>query len=153
MFEARPVYTVFAVDRFEVAAANEISRDELARARPEFAALPLTGPRVVAAAIPTNGNDQLTIAMRTMTGGGELKSLPEYYVNYDAEAARVAARAKPLKELEKRNAELPAVVLERLEKAPDDLGFVPVVGRFRSMTAIVDKRSGAIESIVDVDPW
>jgi hypothetical protein len=33
------------------------------------------------------------------------------------------------------------------------MGFVPVVGRFRSMTAIVDRRSGAIETIVDVDPW
>src|SRR6266498_743017 len=32
MFEARPAFTVFAVDRFEVVAANDIRREELALA-------------------------------------------------------------------------------------------------------------------------
>ena len=53
MFEARPVFTVYAVDRFEVVSANEINAEALAQAAaPEFASLPVAGPKVVGAAMP-----------------------------------------------------------------------------------------------------
>ena len=43
---ARPVYTAFVVDRFEVAAANEIDPDELTKVtNPEYKTLPWTGPK------------------------------------------------------------------------------------------------------------
>ena len=47
MFNARPVYNVFVVDRFEVVAANAIDEESREKAAPEFRSLPLTGPKVV----------------------------------------------------------------------------------------------------------
>jgi hypothetical protein len=156
MFEARPVYTVFAVDRFEVTAANEISSSELERASPEYASLPLTGPRVVAAILPADPQERLGIAMRAMGGGTDIKALPRLYAPYKSIATTAAEKARPLAQLEKKNPLVSARVIAELRNdpsAPHASGYLPIVGRFRSMTAIVNKRSGEIETIVNVNPW
>src|ERR1022692_3831778 len=70
IFIARPVFTVFAVDRFEVVAANAIKREELAKATsPAFSTLSLTGPRVVAARIPSDPQDRSRITTESLAGG------------------------------------------------------------------------------------
>jgi hypothetical protein len=155
MFEARPVYTVFAVDRFEVTAANEIAAEALKRAPPEFASLSLTGPRVVGAKLPTNSSEKLELALKSIAGAGDLKAMPRLYVPYAEVAADVARKAKPLERLGQQHADAGKIIQRKLDRirSADDLGYVPVVGRFQSMTAIVDRRSGEIKSIVDVDPW
>src|SRR5260370_28148366 len=53
LFIARPVFTVFAVDRFDVVPANEIRAADLAEGKqPEFRALSLTGPVLAGIALP-----------------------------------------------------------------------------------------------------
>src|SRR5215813_13196588 len=44
MFEARPVYTVFVKDRFEVVPADQLDAADLADAPAEYRTLSLTGP-------------------------------------------------------------------------------------------------------------
>jgi hypothetical protein len=156
MFEARPVFTVFAVDRFEVVAANEIRPEELAKAsRPEFASLSMAGPRVVGAMLPRDPKEQLDIAVSAMSGAGDIKTRPRLYVPYNWIAADAVRKSKPLDSLEKKHpgasAEIASKVATRAEGG--QLAYVPIVGRFASMSAIVDARSGRIETIVDVDPW
>jgi hypothetical protein len=156
MFEARPVYTVFAVDRFEITAANEITGEALKRARPEFASLPLTGPRVVGAKLPQDPEEKLDFALQSIGGLRDLKAVPRLYVPYGSIALNVALRAKPLEKLEQQHADADNLIRRKLHRGArsnDDLGYVPVVGRFQSMTAIVDRRSGEIRTIIDVDPW
>ena len=59
IFIARPVFTVFAVDRFEVVAANGIKSEDLAKATsPAFSSLSFTGPRVVAARLPSDPQER-----------------------------------------------------------------------------------------------
>ena len=155
MFEARPVYTVFAVDRFEVTAANEIRADNLDKARPEFASMPLTGPRLVAAELPRDANQRLDLAIHAMTGGGDLKTRPDLYRPYEGFVPMVAAKARPIPALEQAHPESRAIIEKELGNSGsrDELGYVPIVGRFRSMTAIVNRKSGDIETVVDVSPW
>src|SRR5690349_1540964 len=46
--EARPVYSVFVVDRFETVAANALDEEEVAKVtRPEFKSASWLGPRTV----------------------------------------------------------------------------------------------------------
>ena len=154
MFEARPVFTVFAVDRFEVVAANQIRREELARAKvPAFATLPLTGPLIVGAVLPTDPKEQFAVAMGAMSGGEDIKNLPRLYVAYDSIAASAAGRARPLKELVMR----PDVRTEIQEKlhnqgSLEHYGYLPLVGRFRSISVIVDNRTGQIRAMIDAPP-
>jgi len=156
MFEARPAFTVFAVDRFEIVAANDIRPEELARARPEFSALPLTGPRVVGAVPPADSREQMEIAAGALAGGEDIKNLPRLYVSYESVAKNAAERAMPLAALQKKIAHSAKPVVEEVTKLSVDqsrLGYLPLVGRFKNMSAIVDKQSGKIQTIVDAPPW
>ena len=56
IYQDRPYYTVFAVDRFYVLAGEDVDRDELARREREvrIGEKPLCGPLLVAASRPTD---------------------------------------------------------------------------------------------------
>jgi len=157
MFEARPVFVVFAVDRFEVSAANEIRDDQLVKARPEFASLPLTGPRVVGAVLPNDPNKRLDLAIRGMNfGSGDIRTLPQQYVPYADVKGVIAYKAHPLTDLLRKHPGARGAIADNLDvvrDGPNGLAYVPIVSRFHSMSAIVDRRSGDLKTIVDVDPW
>ena len=154
LFIARPVYTLFVVDRFEVVSAHDISDDELAKAKAAntpFASLPWTGPKLAAGLLPSDPNEGVSLA-----GHGDVKGAPRLYVPYDIVVGEVGRRARPIKDLQERIARSEpgaAAELARYAATPDKFGYLPVVGLFNSMTAVVDKRSGRIETIVDCDPW
>ena len=67
MFTARPVYSVFVVDRFEVIAANAIDEESREKAVPEFRALSLAGPKVVGAREPRDPKWMSDIVMSAAT--------------------------------------------------------------------------------------
>jgi hypothetical protein len=152
MFEARPVFTVFNIDRFEIVSAQDIKGEELAKAaRPEFKTLPLTGPRIVGGVKPEDPEEAWRIAAH-----GDIKSYPRLYVPYEALAAEAARHAKPLRELERNSPALHAELRERLARyatSPDNRGYLKVEGLFRDTVAIVDRNSGRIEEIVAPPLW
>ena len=102
MFNARPVYNVFVVDRFEVIAANGVDEASRAKAAPEFRSLPLTGPKVIAARQPDDPKRFADIAIGAVDGGPDLGNLPEFYVPYAQFRQDAGKRARPLAELAKR---------------------------------------------------
>lgn len=157
MFEARPVYSVFAVDRFEVIAANEIDSEALSNATlAEFKTLPYTGPQVIAVRRPTDPDEQLRVAMSVMQGGRDLSALPHYYVPYAQLAAEAAKSAKPLDVLAKRQPRQAAIIeafLVDTHRPKDEMGFLPMTARNRSMTVVVALKTGEIVGILPLDPW
>lgn len=157
MFEARPVFTVFAIDRFEVVAANQIPPGELTRvSNAQFASLPLTGPRIAGAVLPTDSKERLDLLVPSMFGRVDIKNLPHLYVPYESVAATAARRAHPLEALERRDAHVQDELVRRIgadAAQPDRLGYLPLVSRFGSMAAIVDRRTGEVQAVLDVWPW
>ena len=155
MYAFRPVFTVFAVDRFEIVSPAEIKPEALAQARyPEFASFPLTGPRLVGAQMPQDNEDKTKLLFGEF--GGDLNSLPRFYVPYDRIAGDVAKRAKPITTLADKNPEAKNRILAtmgRIGQPADRLGYVPIVGRFSGMAAIVDKTTGRMLDVVDANPW
>ena len=155
MFEARPVFTVFVVDRFEVVAANEIKPADLAKGHsPEFASFALTGPRIVGAELPTDPQERNKLLFGEF--GADAKSLPRFYVPYDKVAREAAQHAKPIAQLQDKNVALRDKIssdITKLAKPVDKLGYLPLAGRFIDMAVIVDKMSGQIFTIVDARPW
>jgi hypothetical protein len=157
MFVARPVYTVFVVDRFEAVAANQIDAASLAKATaPEFRALPLAGPQVIAVRQPDDPQRQAEIVMSAMAGGADLANLPEFYVPYAAFQRDAAARALPLAELLRRQpdgAEAIRTLLAATRRGADTVGYVPLRARNRDMSVLVDRKTGEVVGIVAVYPW
>ena len=157
IFIARPVFTVFAIDRFEVVAANEIQSEELAKATdPEFSTFSLTGPRVVAALLPDDPQERSRITTEALAGGDDIKNLPRLYVPYDSLAKEAGSRAQPVSRLTARNADARARIDELFRSTglrEDSVGFLPLSARNKSMSVILEKDSGRIRAIIDANPW
>ena len=156
LYESRPAFVVFAKDRFELARANEIEPAELAKAQAPFNRIPLGGPAIVGARLPTNPDEQLRI-MTSAAAGLDVQGYPQYFVPYDAVRRDVLERARPFGELRKFNAESPGAVealARRLGRPEGSLRFLPMrAGPATDLTVVVDAARGDVLHIADLRPW
>ncbi|MBM3394173.1 MAG: hypothetical protein FJY37_05990 [Betaproteobacteria bacterium] len=153
VYEARPVYMVFAVDSFDVVTASDLSEEKLTKAgNSEYAHLPLTGPRIVAARNPADPAEREKILMSSLEGGADLPQMPRYYVPYLEEKAQVLSRLRSLEMLRKKFPQVDTYVSAD-EKADERWGYLPVRTRRQAFTALVDKRSAEVVRLIPVDPW
>ena len=152
LFQARPVYTVFNKDRFDVIIAADI--DDIERAKvtdAAFKSVPLTGPQIVAMETP---NDKRELE-RMLISGIESRAFSQYYVPYESKAKEAAAVAKPFAEWQKTH----SATAEKLKsflatKAIDETkaGFLPLYTRNEDMTVVLDRDTGKILAIAPVAP-
>lgn len=101
MFEARPAYVVFVVDRFDVVSTVEV--DAAARAaaqRDEFRGINLGRPKLAAALMPTDPQARNEV-VAAAAGGVDLLLTPRYWVPYAEARERVLARARTLDDIRK----------------------------------------------------
>jgi hypothetical protein len=156
MFQARPVYNVFVVDRFEVIAANAVDAESLAKAGAEYRTLPLTGPKIIAARRPDDAKRLSDIVLSAVSGGPDLANLPELYVPYAQFRQNAAKSARPLADLAQRQPQEAAAIqafVAASGRAEAAVGFLPMKARNQDMALIVDNKSGEIVGILPVHPW
>jgi hypothetical protein len=156
LFESRPVYIVFVKDRYELVRANQIPDGELAKSRGRgFDELPLGGPRIVGAKLPTERDEQLRMLMMGMAGM-DLHHFPQHYVPYEEIRAEVRGKALPLEALRKRNPERAAEVsaaLGTLGRKEDEVRFLPLRAGKADLAVLVDAKSGDVLKITSLNPW
>ncbi len=156
MFDARPVFTVFTGDRFEVVPANSIDETSRVRAAAEFQALPLGGPRVVGAHPPTDARERADITFLALQGGPDIAHMPHLYHAYADVATDAGRRARPLSQLARRGADEALLVRGFLDTTgrPDGaVGFLPVRARNEDFAMIVDRKTGEIVGSLRINPW
>lgn len=99
VFLARPAFIVFVKDRFEMVAVVELDPAEVAKAKvPEFRSLSWTGPKLVAADLPTDPAGRQKFVELAMSGI-DVQSFPEYYVPYAERAQLVLSTAMTIAKL------------------------------------------------------
>jgi hypothetical protein len=153
--QARPAYIVFAGDRFTVVGANTIDPESLASARPPYDTLPVDGPRIVGARMPSSAAERDKV-MLLAAGGIDLPVLPRYYVPYEEVAGDLKAKAQPLDALTARKPDVRAAIdaaVAKLGVPRSSLAMLPVVGRLERGTALVEASSGKVLVVVPVDPY
>lgn len=154
--EARPVYVVFSVDRFDVVAANQLFEEDLAKVkRPEFRTVPWGRPPVIAVAMPSDPDEQLRV-IAWAASGLDLQVFPQYYRPYAELAPLALKRAKPLEDLRRRRAGDAATIdaaLARLGRRLEDTAYLPLKARNRDMTVLLDAKTGAVAGYARVNPW
>lgn len=153
--QARPAYVVFAGERFTVVGANAIDPESLAAARPPWNTLPIDGPRIVGAKLPTDPAERAKVMMLAVSGL-DLPLLPRYYVPFAEIVPQLKSRAQPLEVLEKRKPDAKATLdaaISRTGVPRSSLAWVPVLGRMEMGTAIVDVSRGEVVAVVPVDPF
>jgi hypothetical protein len=153
LFLARPVYLVFAVDRFDLVAARDISARDLAEVkRDEFRRRPLDGPKYVAAVLPDTPRDRQRILDASLEGK-DLQRFPQQYVPYQDEVRNVLARAKPLASVHARDPAAFDRALGALGRQRESVRVLPLRAKNRDGVVLLDAASGAPLGILLVEPW
>ena len=150
MFMARPVYTVFNTNRFDVVIAADIDATERAKVvLLEFKSLPLYGPQVVAMEQPNDMNE----ARRMIESGIDTRAFSQHYRPYVASARAAGSASKSLAAVKALKPE----VAKRLsafiaEKSLDEskVGFLPLYTRNQDMTVVLDRETGVILALAPV---
>jgi len=145
MFEARPAYLVFIVDRFEVIAAIEAGSAARAAAREEFRGVNLGRPRLAAARMPDDPQARNEVVQAAMQGV-DLLLLPRFWVPYDEMRERVRDRARTLDEIRALDPEHNGAALDRalarLGRPAGSLRAVGVKAKFGEAVMLVDAATG-----------
>jgi len=155
LYVSRPVWIIFVKDRFELVRANEVIPAGLGKAKPPFDELPRSGPRVAGAELPTDPNQQYNLAFSAL-GGRDVQDYPQYLVPYARVRKEVAAHAKPYEDLRRFNpgAEARITALPgKWNRAPAELGFVPMRAGRVDLTVFVDRRTGDYLGTSSLRPW
>ncbi len=155
VFIARPAFLVFNATGFDLVYANEISTENLANAKlPEYTSLPISGPSVVAAKMPSDPELAGKIVSAAIFGGDDLQHMPEYYVSYDSQKQSVLRNIRPLEDLKKSNNDRNEKVLELLAKysAVNDegVGYLPINAKAHDVIAVVSRISAEILEISEL---
>jgi hypothetical protein len=151
---ARPVFNVFAVDRFELVSEADLDAAALAAAPEPFRRLSQTGPTLVAALLPESADQRRELLLSAVSGGADLAQTPRLYHPYDSAKARAAAKGQPIARLREFNpaAEVDTLLRE-LGRAEADVRWLPMRGGKRDLVVVVDAASGDLLRIAPLHPW
>lgn len=148
---ARPAFIVYSAGGFEVEHANELSRQELAKAgNPAFSTRPLTGPVFVEARFPDDPREAAKIVNSALLTGVDIKDMPQYfeawpYAKTDAreKGTPVAALAsdRPLRR------DVARILAHRGVPAADAV-VLPISGKVDRGTVVLRKSDLAVLGIV-----
>jgi hypothetical protein len=154
--EARPVYMVFTVDRFDIVAANDLKDAELSRVTdPRFSGVPWGRPRTIAVRSPRDPREQMRI-IESALAGADLQTFPQYYVPYEELAGEALKRSSPLPLLRRRHPEARAYIdqeLAKLGRTDADTRFLPLKARSRDYCTLLDGKTGAVVGFLELLPW
>jgi len=148
VYEARPVWIAYIVDRFELVQANELIDD------PEHPMiLPMMGPEYRYVDITTNStSEQLEMFTTETTYGISPIQRPKFYNNFELAKPLITKNSQNLTLLNDYNN--PIVVRKTLQKYPQADSFLPLKANAVDMTALIDKKhNGKVIAVVDLRPW
>jgi hypothetical protein len=156
IFAARPAYVAFVVDRFELVRAADLDPEDIKHAKVErFRSLPLFRPEVIAVTRPTDPDERLK-SLDLALQGKELHARPEHYTGYESQKEQVRLKLQPLKRLKELNPAQSAEIDRAIRdtgRNEDSMGFLPLRGREKDLSVIVDKATGDIIDYWNYSPW
>lgn len=95
VYVARPVVTVFEVDRFRVLTTGQIDQQDLKNAPAEFSELSLVGPRILGTRKPRAGVES-NQALWKAVGGVDIAQRPSFWQSYLISRPEALARSRPV---------------------------------------------------------
>lgn len=149
----RPVFAVFAVDRFTTVARPEV--DLAALTIDEIRPRPWRGPQLVSAQLPDDRAERQKILFSSVGGGRDIEQLPEYFIPYPHDLDALRRHSVDVAGLAAND---PAVETELADFTArhGDLGrylFIPLLGKQQAALLALAAESGAPVGYLAVDPW
>jgi hypothetical protein len=156
LYRDRPLFMVYAVDRFNVLAARDI--DPMAvRSAGFLERKPGRGPLPLVAVMPTDPGQREELLMATLfRGEDDIERRPEYWSDYSERLPEVLASASTLEQLVGLNPELTAAIERSLQQ--HDLGrgqvlFAPVRGVHGDFAVMLNRENGVILGAFEIATW
>jgi len=154
---SRPVFMVAAVDRFALVSANDISLDDLAKAKhPEWRCLSWSGPILVAAKLPQDPKQRDALMFSSLRGGKDIQDLPEYYVPFSSDASQLLKRAHPVSALRAMHPDASNQIsrwLRARHLTVNQVVWLPIQARKWDMVMMMNAESGQPIGPIPLDPW
>lgn len=155
IYVARPVHTVFEVDRLTGISANNVLVEDLPAALPELRHLPRTGPTLIASRISEKETPEEKLRSLSLALNGiDISSQPKRWVRYESMLPEVLKASRPVAQL---IGAYPALqpqlaALAASEKLPlDQLRFLPMVIHKAQWTAVLSPDASRILDYYHVD--
>ena len=144
MFLARPAFIVFVKDQFQVAIAAALQPAELEKAKYlQFKYLPLTGPLVAFAEMPTDPAERQKL-LEAALAGLDLELFPKYFVPYPDRAREVLAKSWPIARVRREEPKAAKVVDEYLARSGTkeaDVRYVRMRAPRAWLAVLIDPRT------------
>jgi hypothetical protein len=153
MASARPVVVALETDRLRVVRALDVSDADFSRAPAGFESLSWTGPRFVATRKPETPEEQLESIERGLAGQ-DLGMRPEYWLPPSSISASFARAALPLQQLRQKQPQHASLIddaVRSVELPVQRLGYLPLLARSSSWSALIDRSTGEVLTYVPVD--
>lgn len=144
---ARPVATVFEVDRFRVITAAQVNLPELPKARPEYQRLPLDGPWLLGSREPMGADETSDAIFTALRAGIDRAQRPQFWQPYADSVPEVLRKARPLAVLVNKHPELQAEVsaaLKTVQTTEAAVKFLPVMARGGDWVVMLDAQANPI---------
>lgn len=153
LWMGRPLYAVFAVDRFNVVRAADL--DELVGPAPPDARL--LGPLFVTAQVPTDPKVRDRLLTETLfEGKPDIDRRPEFWTGFQETREQALAAGKPLQAVaDAYPGEQAAITRLASEqgRAVTTLRFLPLVATGRDLVAVLHPDTAEVAAFLDVNPW
>lgn len=131
VFAARPVHMVFEYDRFRMVHAVDVDPQLLVRSPENVAAMPMTGPTLLALRPFKDAKESMEATMAAFQGLS-LASRPELWMPYGDATEMVLKEARPamllLQRFNSRSQEIQQV-LQGVDRSVQDVVYLPLAGR------------------------
>jgi hypothetical protein len=155
MYQARPVYMAFEIDRLRVVSAVDVVIERLPMAPAALQTLPIAGPGLVAVRPFANPNEGAAATLAAIQGV-ELGFRPDLWMPYDQAREAILAAAKPLSELTTRKPEAQVQLNEALMDAglpAEGARYLPLHGRTSFWTALLSANDAKPVAFIALDPY
>ena len=151
VYIARPVVTVFEVDRFRVLTPNEIDTSEFREPSVSYKSLSITGPELLGTRRPQSGAES-TDALFKAVEGFDIGQRPRFWQPYQKSSGDALAKSRSVQILLDRypaEAKKLAAKMRYLNINPEKSRFLPVNAR-GDWVAVLDE-VGQFEGFLPVD--
>jgi len=154
LFDEKPDYLVFAIDRLEFVASKQIDESAMqfeGSATEQFARL-----TQVFARLPENPEEYQRYLMSVMDGQPDLERRAEYWESWAAGADAIRSSVKPIDAINAISPKESENIRQAIENYGDqhpNLGVLPIGGIERDLGMLIDGDTLEVLDVLDANPW
>ena len=154
IYQNRPGYLVFAVDRFEIVAVTAV--DENAIPDPGLRRASGNPIPIVYASLPEDKQASDKILFEVVLGGADIEMRPELYRPFEKNFDKVFMKGIDISMLVDTDVETDNRVREFVsgkDAKLSDFLYYPLVGKNKDMLIVFARTGGRPVGVIDVNPW